>query len=349
MYGTNTTLDLLATTQQTVAMIGEDHAFDAVEAAMAAQNRIVEDQLKHLAEPTKDRMLRTGAPQYMQMDELGEIGTPDAQKVVAGQNVGFPLRDYGVGIQWTKQYFKKTTGKEFAGQIHAMLAADALQIQKQLKRSLFLSSSYTFYDKLLDYVVLPVKALANADGGQLPAGPNGEIFGGTHTHYLGAANSVLDAVALDPLVTTVLEHFREGVPLVYINQAQEAAVRALSGFTAYIDARIIPRTTADYAAGNLDMVNIYNRAIGLYKGAEVWVKPWIPASYVLAFVGNQLKPLRWRQDIENSGNLTLEYEDDEHPLHAKVWARQFGFGVWSRISAACLYIGGTSYVNPVIT
>jgi hypothetical protein len=322
MYGTNTTLDLLATTQQTVAMIGEDHAFDAVEAAMAAQNRIVEDQLKHLAEPTKDRMLRTGAPQYMQMDELGEIGTPDAQKVVAGQNVGFPLRDYGVGIQWTKQYFKKTTGKEFAGQIHAMLAADALQIQKQLKRSLFLSSSYTFYDKLLDYVVLPVKALAN---------------------------SVLDAVALDPLVTTVLEHFREGVPLVYINQAQEAAVRALSGFTAYIDARIIPRTTADYAAGNLDMVNIYNRAIGLYKGAEVWVKPWIPASYVLAFVGNQLKPLRWRQDIENSGNLTLEYEDDEHPLHAKVWARQFGFGVWSRISAACLYIGGTSYVNPVIT
>lgn len=129
-----------------------------------------------------------------------------------------------------------------------------------------------------------VKAFVNADGAEMPVGPNGESFNpATHTHFL--ASTAFAAANLDALIDTVIEHYGAGMPVVEINQAQEQAVKGFTGFAAYLDARIIAAPNVQRADGQLDPVNFNNRAIGVYRGAEIWVKSArIPANYLFCWV-----------------------------------------------------------------
>ena len=131
-------------------------------------------------------------------------------------------------------------------------------------------------------------------------------------------------------------------------------MRGLSGFTAYIDARIIRGggATSDVAAGALDMMNPYDRPIGIYGAAEIEVKPWVPSGYLLAVaedIGMSALVMRTRGGF---GQLQLIYEDESHPLRAQSYEREFGVGVWTRTAAAVLYIdsgNGDAYVAPTLT
>jgi hypothetical protein len=317
---------------------------------MDAHNQIQMDMVADLVETTTERLVGTGGVDTMQMDEMDEFGRADAQKITVGNALGFPLRKYGGAIQWTRSYFEEVTLIEFVAQVDAMLTADELNIQKQIKRAIFLSSNYSFTDKFKDRLSLPVKRLVNADSFPLPTGPNGEVFtASSHTHYV-ARVSTLAASDVSAIIANVTEHYASGMARLYINQAQEAAIRAMtSNFTAYIDARIIPASTAQVARGELDMTNIYDRAIGIFDAAEVWVKPWIPANYLLATLVGPQKPLAWRTRRVGSGGFGLDYENESYPLRARQYGREFGIGVWNRTNGAVLYVGGTSYSDPTIT
>jgi hypothetical protein len=222
------------------------------------------------------------------------VGTPDAQKVTAGSNVGFPLRLYGGSLQWTRKAFQNMMASEFAAQVTGMMDADKNVVIRQIKRAIYTPTNTTFADRLVDGVSLPVKALVNADSAPIPLGPNGEVFNAaSHTHYLFTASFV--AANLSSLISTVTEHYGNGNIIVCINQADEAAVRAFTGFVAYIDPRLMNLTTAITARDSLDnLVNIYNRRIGLYQGAEIWVKPWVVAGYPFCYLEGQPKPLVMR-------------------------------------------------------
>jgi hypothetical protein len=74
----------------------------------------------------------------------------------------------------------------------------------------------------------------------------------------------------------------------------------------------------------------------------VWVKPWIPANYMLAImVNNGTKLLGYRERGE--GGLHLAVEDEAYPLRCRTMEAEYGFGVIDRLTAAPLYVGGTSY------
>lgn len=351
-YGTLSVADLLATARigATVFEVGEDKTFATIQAYLDAHNTIQMDMIGDLVEPTTDRTVGTGGVSTMTMDEMDEFGRADAQKISAGDVLGFPLRKYGGALQWTRTYFEEVTLDEFVGQVDAMLTADELNIQKQIKRALLLSSNYTFTDKLKDRMSIPVKRLVNADSYPLPTGPNGETFtASSHTHYI-ARVSTFAASDVTALISTVTEHYNSGAPRVYINQAQEASIRGFtSNFTPYVDARIIPASTAQVARGSLDQSNVYNRAIGIFDQAEVWVKPWVPANYLFAFLIGPQKPLAWRTKRTGGGQFGLDYDDESHPLRARQYGREFGIGVRNRVNGAVLYIGGTSYTDPTIT
>jgi hypothetical protein len=193
-----------------------------------------------------------------------------------------------------------------------------------------------------------VKALVNADSTVLPPGPNGEAFNAvTHTHYLAAA--VLNNAALDGLITSILEHYGVGRVVVYINVAQVATIRALTGFNTILDARIIPSVTQQRAEGNLDQSNLSNRLIGIYDNnagaAEIWVKPWILPSYLFGFNPDVAQPLRMRVR-PGRGVLRLMADWEQYPMRARQYEREYGFGIRERINGAILYIGGGSYVTP---
>lgn len=347
-YGTLTTLDTLASSLSTIAVIGEDQAFAAIDAALSAHNALMNDMISSFAEQTTDRMRRFGGDASMQMDEIDEYGRADAQKIAAGQNVAFPLKLFGGTLQWTRKYFQNATGAELAAQVTGMMTADVRNFNYQLKLALFNPTNYTTTDRLTDHLSLDVKRLANADGAQLPLGPNGETFdGSSHTHYLGTSSFA--ASDLTSLINTLVEHFATGSVEVYINSAQEATVRGFTGFTPYVDARLVNQSNAIVATAPLNVMNMNNRAIGIFGAAEVFVKPWVPSGYVAGVVKGVTPPLVYRTRNAASAGLQLVADNEQYPLRARSWEREFGLGAWDRVAAAVLYTGNATYAAPTLT
>lgn len=347
-YGTLSVADLLATTRvgASVFEVGEDRTFAAIDAYLAAHNTILSMLLGDLVGRTTERIVGVGGTDTMVMQELDEFGHADAQKAVAGATLGFPLRLYGVAIQWTRKWFENHTLAELVAQVEAAATADNLNLQLQIKRALFVPTNTTFTDKLIDRLSIPVKALANADSFVIPVGPNAEIFNAaTHTHYLGTASLV--AANISALITTVTEHFNSGQVMLYINQAQEAAIRAMTAnFTPLYDQRIILPTTTQAVVGALDQSNAYNRRIGVFDAAEVWVKPWVPANYIVAWMQGQDTALVLRERRAGSSTFGLDYEDEKYPLRARQLGREFGVGVKNRVGAAVLKTDNATYSTP---
>lgn len=349
--GTLSITDLLNETSGNVVDFGENRVWEAFATALMAHNRIVEENLMEFVEYTTDSLRGTAGYDRMEMEELDEFGVPGPQKVTAGANLGFPLRFMGIAVQWTRLFLRKTSPAALAAQFNARREADVRAVLSALRRALYSPTNYSFVDRRVkQQPTLPVKALANADGFFIPLGPNGEEFtAGSHTHYL--ASATLTTTALDSLIDTVREHFDSGDIRLVINKAQETTVRGLTGFVAYPDPRIVPAITATTARQTLDVNNTYNRAIGVYGGCEVWVKPWAIAGYVLAYrrMGgmNGRKILAYRRPMEGgTGDLEMLFQDESYPLRADAMGREFGIGVQDRVGAAVLMVGDTTYAAP---
>lgn len=350
-FGTLNTLDTLAASQQSIAAYGEDRAFEAIAAALQAHNEIMRSLLADFVVSTTDRQRRYGGDASMSMDEVDEFGRGDAQKIAAGVTVGFPLRLYDETVQWTRKYFQNHTGEELAAQFNAATDAHRKRFIREIKRAIFTPTNTTGYvDRLIDSVTLTLRALVNADSAAIPVGPNGETYdGATHTHYLARVGT-LAASDITAVLETNREHYATGQQYLYINRAQETAVRGFdSNFTAYLDARLIGANTDIQARGNLPPTNLYNRPIGIFDGAEVWIKPWVPASYMFAWIQGAPPPLVLREREAGSSALQIAAEDEAYPLRARTLEAEFGIGVWNRTNGAVLYTGGTSYSAPTIT
>lgn len=348
IYGTISTLDALASSQQTVGQFGEDKAFLGVQALLAAYNQQVQEDLADFVETTEDYQRRYGGGSVGYMDEVDQYGRADASKMAQGVTVGFPLRKYQKTLQWTRDGFTVMTGTEFIAQIDQMLLEDAATVRRAIKRALFNPTNYTFVDSLVNSLSIPVKALVNADSAEIPPGPNGESFAGaSHTHFLYSA--AWTAAALTALITTVIEHFATGTVVVEINQAQEATTRGFTGFNAVVDARVINGSAVTYAAGSLDPINFNNRFIGVFGGAEIYVKTGrVPANYQLAYMrGAPQKPLALRRRNADRANLRLVADNENYPLRAQTREREIGLGVWNRVAAAVNYSNsGSAFAVP---
>jgi len=357
-YGTYSTLDSLQAQfagQATVLQVGEQALYAEIEKLIAIHNDLVSEQLSILAEFSTERITVLGAgTDSMIMEEIDQFGTPDAQKVsVPGGNMGFPLRKYSGSLQWTRAYLQIATVGEVAKDLRAMQDADTLVIQRELRNAFFRPTNYVWDDMWVDHYDLNVKALVNADSMYVPMNPlTGETFNAaTHTHYMGRIGGAVAAADLTALISNVREHFGGTINLVvYIPQSLEQTVRGFAGFLPYPDPRVaLPNTVEQLTPGYsrpLDLYNLNNRAIGVFDVAEIWVKPWVPSQYMLCVNLSGPKTLRVRTRANGGGNLALAFEDENHPLRAKTYEREFGIAVQSRTSAAVLYTGNTVYTSP---
>lgn len=350
--GTHDISSLLAARHQTVASFGMDTVVEVLRADLAAHNAIMRDALGDLAERTTDRQRLAGTSASGEMTEVDEFGRVATQKQTPGQTVGFPLRKLDYALGWTRRFLEKATPADLAiGQLAAQ-KAHRKAVARELRRALYVSSNYTFYDHLVDNVSLSVKRLVNADSAQIPEGPNGEAFdGSTHTHYQARAGS-LAASDVDALVKDVLEHGHGGQIKIVIAAGDAATMANLTaGFTPLNTAFVTPGSASPTTAARLDPTRADNRLIGYWNGAyEVWTKPWAIANYWLAYdASDAAKPLVMREDTVRGSDLTVEAEIDMYPLRAEYMSAMFGFGVWTRTNGAVLYIGDTSWADPSIT
>lgn len=336
---------------------GLDNLYANLNLLLQAHNLITADVLGEFGESTTDKIRRYGNTVGLGgFQELDEWGIADAQKTsIAGTDVGFPLRRFGRATQWTQLYFEQKTPADFIKETTQTLIDDVVNIQSQLRRALFTSTNnLTYVDRLDDRTTVPVRALLNADGASIPPDRYGNTFNGaTHTHYLATAS--LTAANVDALLDTLIEHNIDAGDriFIYINRANEAAFAALSGFL-YYERATIQRgggyTGNILTQGDRSDTTPDDVAIGMWDGfAEVWLKPWIPTNYILAFVRSATGVLTVRTPRFTDGSLRLVYDHNHHPLTANMYQRMMGVGVWQRHKAAILQTNNGTYQIPTIS
>ncbi|MBA3761808.1 MAG: hypothetical protein H0X04_00505 [Chthoniobacterales bacterium] len=328
---------------------GLDTLEDVLRRDNEAHNAIREDILSDLAATTTDRQRVQGTSIGGDMMEADEYSRIPTQKDAPGQLLGFPLRKMQYAVGWTREWEKKRTPRDYAVTQQAAQGADIRRTLYEIKKAIFTPTNFTFVDRLVDNASLAVKALMNADSSSISNGPNGETFdGATHTHY--NANATLTAAAVSATVTDVVEHGFGGQVRININVANEAAFKALAGFTAYLDPRVSLNMNANQALQRLDITRMDNRAIGIFENAEVWTKPWVPANYLfVSDVGSDQKPLVQRVEEGEGQGLHLEAEIETFPLRAQYQEHKYGFGVWSRLNGAALKFDNAVYAAPTLT
>lgn len=349
--GTLSITDLLEV-RDTVVQFGTDRIAEALQADLEEHNAIVEDMRTELAIPTEERAERYGTNDAGEFEELDENGKPRAQKVTVGGEVAYPLRKFGRAVGWTRDYMETRTVRDMALQQLDVERGHVVRIGQDYKRALFVATNFTFRDFHVDQQDLPVKRLLNADSAEIPNGPFGVEFDpATHSHYdaidWAAATEAQRVAAVDALMSDVTEHGHTLDVRIYINVGNESQFRALPGFVGYHDPRIRPATTEESTIVTLDVTKTDNRPIGVYNGAEVWTKPWVPFNYQYCFAsGDPRKPLKFREPKNRRKGLYLASNMVEYPLYAEFFEAWFGIGVFTRTNGAVLYMGGGTYTNP---
>jgi hypothetical protein len=344
--GTHSIKDLLAIKFQSVKAYGMNTIQEVVQNELQVHNELATEMVDGLCEVTTDAQRIYGTNVEGSMVKVDEFGRAPTQKQDVGDTVGFPLERYQFAIGWTEDWFEKKTPADLALAVIGAEQAHKRALIDNIKYALFRSANYTFRDYLVDYVSLSVKRLVNADSAKIPNGPFGLAFdGSTHTHYL--ANATLTTAALDSALLTVREHGHGNGMQIAINFADEASFRGLSGFVAYLDPRIIASTSSNNARGTLDTINIYDRKLGIYNGAEVVVKPWVPQNYCFVWAADDGKPLAFRQEKQESlQGLRIPAMFSAFPLVAEYMQAEFGVGVWNRTNGAVLRFNNGTYADP---
>jgi hypothetical protein len=351
-FGTYMIPDLQRVAGLSLVQYGIQRVYDQIAVLLDAHERLWRDKYDPLVDITTDTRRRYGGQDTMVMQDADEGGTPDVQKITAGSNVDFPLFRKQGGLGWTFDYLEDATVEEMMASVTSMMDADLKAADLMLRQAIFTPTNRTVVDRFDTQVSLAVKAFVNADGAPIPVDINGNTFNAaTHTHYL--ATAALIAANIDSLITTVVEHYQmPGVrAMLLINSAQEPAIRALNAagqFIAYPPPDLILGVNQNRPTGVLDPNNTFNRAIGTWgnSNAQIWVKPWIPAGYIFAYLQGGPKPLVMRIRNERTGRLRVIFEHTQHPLQSRSYQRDYGFGCWNRTNGAVLYTGGGAYVAP---
>jgi hypothetical protein len=333
-----------------VAAFGEERFNEIIQADLAAHNAVVRDMETDLVTETADQQRVYGLSVDGDFQEVDEYSRVPTQMYQGGSTVGFPLKLYQYATGWTERALAKMSVGEAAELVLAREQANIRKRRAEIKKAIYLSANYTFRDKLSVPVIdLSVKRLANADSMAIPNGPDGAAFNAaTHTHYVGSATLTASAFAAN--IVNVTEHGHGGRVIVAINYADAAAVAALTGFIPAPEVTIVPATNAAYTVQTTNSANQFNRYLGRFQAAEVWVKPWAIANYAMAYDALAMeKPLVYRVDsVSSFVGMRLLGATTIAPLATAHYEDSFGYGVWGRTSAAILYFANASYADPTI-
>lgn len=349
--GVHTIQDLLDYDQGSVLEFGEDTIAQVVQNDLAALNAQVQEEIRVFVGPTVfdkgSRQDRFGVSRQGKMVKADEFGRPTAQKAKGGVNVGYPLDHFHYALGWTKYYLAMATPADLAQDATGAIDAYLRRVRLEIQRAIYLPTNYSFEDHLVDNLTLPVKRLLNADGAEIPNGPNGETFdGSSHTHYL--ANAGWDNAALLAAVRHLTEHgHSQGVTL-FINEADEAAVSALTSFKELRDPRLLP--TDGETLDTIDVIPSSNRRIGYFGSATVWVKPWAMAGFAfITALGDPRRPLKWRDHPSPLlRGLRLAGTIDSYPLRSEITQAFIGAGVYWRSNGVIMDAVNGSYTAPTL-
>lgn len=354
-YGTLTVFDTIggrrAAANDYIGLYDPNTLYQQLQIFLDAHNALMDQMTQDIIDPTTDRFITWGSNAETSMMDGDEFSRPDVSKIqVDPTMMGFPLRLKQVAYGVSQLFMETKTVGDLEQVVTACTDADVRDRLATIRQVLFNpTNNLTYKDRLVDNITLPLRALLNADGAYIPPDRFGNTFDpSTHTHFLGTSSFA--ASDLTALISTVVEHWTTGAVRVYINRTNETTIRALAGFYPYWDTRLTPSVNQTNALDTpLDVLNIYNRPIGIFNEGEVWVKPWVPPNYIFAFNTGVDKPLRMRTRPTantNRGTLRIAAQLAAYPLMATYMEREYGVGVYERRNGACLKMDNATYSAP---
>jgi hypothetical protein len=284
--------------------------------------------------------------------EQDEFGIPVSKKGAAKWEVATGVRKWQTTLGWTKEYLQMKTPAELANAYNEIQIFDNKNIVRMIKQAIFNNANVTYTDNHYNAASLTLRRFWNADGSAMPANNSGTTFnGGSHTHYIARAGTLANS-DVDGVLNTVLEHDQTLGVSMYINAAQIADLKGISStkFVALGSSLMVYNAT-DTTQRKFDMSDLSNYCAGIWDGKiEVWVKPWVPANYILVMAsGESVKPLQYRElPYESMKGIQLDSVSFAEPLVAQTATRYAGINVLNRSAGAVLYTGGTSWSNPTL-
>ncbi len=336
--------------------IGQAAIYDAVNEYLARWSQeITQITGLFIQGETENYSERYMLPAGGYLQRRGIQATPAAMKATGSWDCGYPLEDFGTVVGGSDVSLAYMSIADLDRHVSGVIAQDINTVRFEILKCLFNSSGRTVTDELFGSIT--VQPLANGDSVVYPP-VQGTVTEATANYYAEsgyAASSISDSNNPFETVSAILKTRHGsptgGVPIfAFHNPAQNAKIKALTNFTPYVDARIIPST----AANRLDPIsvppNTPGEVIGITDSCVNISWDWIPANYILFLHTGVPAPLKMRVDLARTGlprGLQLVKTSDAAPLVHSFYRHRFGVGTANRLAAYVLELGtGGSYTIP---
>jgi len=331
-----------------VTDIGRDLVFDAINEVLGYHNADMAAATKVFVRgETTMYQMKWLAPGSGLMTPVGQdpMAPGPAVRRYGEWTVGFPLTSYEEAFSASRTGLAYMTLQELDAHLDNIMERDIRRHRQAILTALFEDTAFTFPDIIHGNITLP--RLANTDGTLYPEVP-GATVEAEDNHYrestytvaliIDTANPLLD------LRPEILEHFggrqTTGTDILYLHGSDQTPyLEALTDYTPVGDVQVTYGADTDLARF---LAGIPGRLHGRCEGCWVSEWAWIPDTYGIA-VHLDYPPLLRRVHTAASGlprGLTLVARESDHPLESAYYSDSFGYGVYNRLSAACIEVSG---------
>lgn len=332
-----------------LSTIGQGVVYDAVQQVVSQYNQEVamlqELFVDQVTENFKDRYR---LPAGGRMQRMSRNARPALSKVYGYWDVAYPLYSFQDALGADRITFAYMTVADLDRHLTGVFVKNDNSMRWELLHRLLDNAAETYEDEL--HGDLTVQPLANGDEVVYPPVLGSESEA-TEDHYIEAAyaaSAISDTN--NPIATIVADlnhHF--GVKtggeniVVFINTAQTAKIKALTGFVEVQDRFVEPGDDTATVKGL--PYRVPGKILGRVSGAWIVEWPWVPASYAFGIYMDAPKPLVMRVDPANTGlprGLNLVARDVDYPFESSYWENRYGFGCGNRLNGVVIEMPSSS-------
>lgn len=335
-------LGLPETDRSFVERVGQRVVYDAVNRLFAewSQDLALASSV-FVAGQTADFKFRYKLPGGGRMQRRGGRANSGTVRTGGEWDVALPLEDFGNAIGADDIAMAYMTMPELNRHVQTIQNQGTATYRYEMLRALFNNTARPFEDFRAGS--LTIQPLANGDGVLYPPVLGSETEA-TDSHFLVSgyvASAISDTNNPFPVIKDELEeHFGSAQGgsdiVVFINNAQTAAVENLTDFDPVEDRHIRSGVNADIPV-NLPMVP--GKIIGRINGVWVAEWRWTPAGYLLGIHLSEVAPLMERNDPADTGlgtGLQLVAQNLEYPIQTAEYRFRFGLGVTNRLNGVVM-------------
>jgi hypothetical protein len=303
-----------------------------------------------------------------QFEVATEFGIPRGQNTnISYYQLAYAYQDYDLKLGYTWKFLRDVPSQQVEAIHTKAIQADQALVFRKTMETLFDNRSRVTIINAMSFNVFP---LANADG-WIPPSYRGNVFDGTHNHYLTSGNAVVDSGDFEMAVNHLTEHgygWDTGTQIIcFANRSEVNSIRKwrfgqVSANTVvanydFVPALGQPALLVPNAEGLLggQAPATWNglRVSGAYMDVMIIEEPLMPAGYMLFLstggvnVDENIVGVREHASPAWRGLKLMPGNQQRYPLIDGYYVHGFGTGIRRRTGAVMVQVtANASYTIP---